>query len=192
MSRPAILFPLFAGVETLDGVGPKSAKLLAQMGVERPRDLIFTLPYAVIDRRRRDTINGAQFPSTLTVEVTVGAHVPARRKGGPARVFVRDAETEFQLVFFHARGDYLQRLLPAGQRRVVSGKIELFDGIAQMVHPDHVLPPEEAGDLPAHEPVYPLTAGLTQKVMQKAAGSALARVPEHSDWIDLALKAREG
>ena len=192
MSRPAILFPLFAGVETLDGVGPKSAKLLAQMGVERPRDLIFTLPYAVIDRRRRDTINGAQFPSTLTVEVTVGAHVPARRKGGPARVFVRDAETEFQLVFFHARGDYLQRLLPAGQRRVVSGKIELFDGMAQMVHPDHVLPPEEAGDLPAHEPVYPLTAGLTQKVMQKAAGSALARVPELSDWIDPALKAREG
>ena len=192
MSRPAILFPLFAGVETLDGVGPKSAKLLAQMGVERPRDLIFTLPYAVIDRRRRDTINGAQFPSTLTVEVTVGAHVPARRKGGPARVFVRDAETEFQLVFFHARGDYLQRLLPTGQRRVVSGKIELFDGMAQMVHPDHVLPPEEAGDLPAHEPVYPLTAGLTQKVMQKAATSALTRVPALPDWIDPSLKAREG
>ncbi len=192
MSRPAILFPLFAELETLDGVGPKSAKLLAQMAVEKPRDLIFTLPYAVIDRRRRATIKGAEFPSTLTVEVTVGAHVPPRRKGGPARVFVKDAETEFQLVFFHAKGDYLQRLLPTGQKRLVSGKIELFDGLAQMVHPDHVLRPEEAGELPDHEPVYPLTAGITQKVMHKAAASALTRVPDLRDWIDPALKAREG
>ena len=72
---------------------------------------------------------------------------------------MRDAQTEFQLVFFHARGDYLQKLLPTGQRRLVSGRVELFDGIAQMVHPDHVLRPEEAGELPAFEPVYPLTAG---------------------------------
>ena len=39
-------------------------------------------------------------------------------------------------------------LLPTGQRRLVSGKVELFDGIAQMVHPDHVLRPEEAAELP--------------------------------------------
>ncbi|MCA0273740.1 MAG: ATP-dependent DNA helicase RecG [Proteobacteria bacterium] len=192
MSRPAVLFPLFAGLETLEGVGPKSAKHFEQMGVERPRDLVFTLPYALVDRRRRETIMGADFPTTLTVEVTVGAHVPPRRKGGPARVFVRDAATEFQLVFFHAKGDYLQKLLPTGQRRLVSGKIELFDGLAQMVHPDHVLRPEEAEELPEFEPVYPLTAGITQKVMQKAAQSALARVSSLAEWIDPALKAREG
>ncbi|HQU67459.1 MAG TPA: ATP-dependent DNA helicase RecG [Albidovulum sp.] len=192
MSRPAILFPLFAGLETLEGVGPKSAKHFEQMGVERSRDLIFTLPYALVDRRRRATIKGAEFPSTLTVEVTVGSHVPPRRKGGPARVFVRDAETEFQLVFFHAKGDYLQKLLPTGQRRLVSGKIELFDGLAQMVHPDHVLRTEEAGELPEFEPVYPLTAGITQKVMQKAAQSALTRVSGLAEWIDPGLKAQEG
>jgi ATP-dependent DNA helicase RecG len=55
--------------------------------------------------------------------------------------------------------DYLQKLLPTGQRRLVSGKVELFDGIAQMVHPDHVLRVEEAGEMPAYEPVYPLTPG---------------------------------
>ncbi|MDI3335156.1 ATP-dependent DNA helicase RecG [Defluviimonas aestuarii] len=191
MSRPAVLFPLFAELETLDGVGPKTAKHFAQLGVERPRDLLFTLPYAVIDRRPRKTIKGAALPSTVTVEVEVGAHVPPRRKGGPARVFVRDAETEFQLVFFHAKGDWLQKQLPTGQRRLISGKIELFDGLAQMPHPDHILRPEEAGDLPAYEPVYPLTAGVTQRAIQKAALSALARLPELEDWIDPGLKARE-
>ena len=83
-------------------------------------------------------------------------------------------QLEFQLVFFHARGDYLQKLLPTGQRRLVSGKVELFDGIAQMVHPDHVLRPEEARRAARPiEPVYPLTAGLTQRLMAKAvAGGA--------------------
>ncbi|OYX45620.1 MAG: ATP-dependent DNA helicase RecG [Rhodobacterales bacterium 32-67-9] len=191
MSRPAILFPLFAELETLDGVGAKTAKHFVQMGVERPRDLLFTLPYAGVDRRMKRSIRDCVLPATVTVEVEVGAHVPARRKGGPARVFVRDAETEFQLVFFHAHAEYLQKQLPTGQRRVISGKIEIFDGLAQMVHPDHILRPEEAHDLPAFEPVYPLTAGITQKLVQKAVASTLARVPDLADWIDPALKSRE-
>ena len=192
MSRPPVLFPLFAGLETLPGVGERTAKHFAQMGVERPRDLLFTLPYAGIDRRLRQSIRDAVPPATVTVEVTVGAHVPPRRKGGPARVFVRDAGTEFQLVFFHARADQLQKQLPTGQRRVVSGKVELFDGIAQMVHPDHILRPEEARDLPAWEPVYPLTAGITQRVVAKAVAATLARVPDLPEWADPALVAREG
>jgi ATP-dependent DNA helicase RecG len=192
MSRPAILFPLFAELETLEGVGPKTAKLFAQMGADRPRDLLFTLPHAVIDRRLRPTIRGAVLPGTVTVEITVGAHVPPRRKGGPARVFVRDAETEWQLVFFSVKGDWLQRQLPTGQRRIVSGRLELFDGVAQMAHPDHILRPEEATDLPEFEPVYPLTAGLGQKTVQKAVAAALARAPTLAEWIDPALLAREG
>ncbi|MFZ1726013.1 MAG: OB-fold nucleic acid binding domain-containing protein, partial [Albidovulum sp.] len=191
MSRPAILFPLFAELETLLGIGAKTAQHFAQLGIERPRDMIFTLPYAGVDRRLKKSIREVVAPATVTVEVEVGAHAPARRKGGPARVFVRDAEIEFQLVFFHAKAEYLQKQLPTGQRRIVSGKVEIFDGIAQIVHPDHILRADEAGDLPAFEPVYPLTAGVTQKLMAKAAQGALARVPPLVDWIDSALKARE-
>ena len=190
--RPEILFPLFAALETLEGVGPKTAEALASLGISRPRDLLFTLPQAGVDRSRRASVRDVLPPAVVTVEVTVGGHFPPRTKGRPYRVAVRDAQIEFQLVFFHARGEYLQKLLPTGQRRLVSGKVELFDGIAQMVHPDHVLRPDEAAGLPAYEPVYPLAAGVTQKVMAKAAASTLARTPVLPDWIDPALKAREG
>ncbi|MGD9863215.1 MAG: ATP-dependent DNA helicase RecG [Pseudodonghicola sp.] len=190
--RPEPLFPLFAGLETLEGVGPKTAQLMAQLEIDYPRDLLFHLPYAVVDRRRRDTIRGADLPSTLTVEVTVGAHRPPRNRGGAYRVHVIDAQEEFQLVFFHARGDYLQRLLPEGARRVVSGKLELFDGMAQMVHPDHVLAVEEAGEIPEFEPVYHLTQGVTQKVMFKATRSALMRMPDLAEWIDPAYLVQQG
>ena len=192
MSRPERLFPLFADLETLDGVGPKVAKALAGLGVERPKDLLFLLPASGVDRSRKGSVRDVVPPVTLTVEVEVGAHFPPRTKGRPYRVMVRDSGLEFQLVYFHARGDFLQKLLPTGQRRLISGRIELFDGIAQMVHPDHVLRPEEAAELPAYEPVYPLVAGLTQKTVAKAVASAVARAPELPEWIDGPLKAREG
>ncbi|MFW8592974.1 ATP-dependent DNA helicase RecG [Cribrihabitans neustonicus] len=190
--RPEILFPLFAGAETLPGIGPKTVPNLAQLDIETPRDLLFSLPYSVVDRRRRGTIRGAELPGVLTVEVTIGRHRPARSRGGAYRIQVEDAEEAFQLVFFHGRSRYLEAQLPEGSRRVVSGKVELFDGIAQMVHPDHMLPLAEADDIPPFEPVYRLTSGVTQKTMYKAAQGALARVPELPEWNDPALTAREG
>ncbi|MCU0902575.1 MAG: ATP-dependent DNA helicase RecG [Tabrizicola sp.] len=192
MSRPEALFPLFAELETVPGVGPKAAKAFEGLGVSRPKDLLYLLPHSGIDRELRSSVRDVVPPAMLTVEVEVGQHVPPRRKGGPYRVHVRDSKTEFLLVYFHARAEALQRLLPTGQRRLVSGKVELFDGVAQMVHPDHVLRPEEAGEIPAYEPVYPLAAGLTQRLVAKAVKAALSRLPLLSEWIDPGLKVREG
>lgn len=192
MTRPEILFPLFAGLETLEGVGPKTAKAFSGLGVEKPKDLLFVLPLSAVDRSRKASVRDVVPPCTVTVEVEVVSHFPPHQKGRPYRVLVRDAGLEFQLVFFHARGEYLQTLLPTGQRRLVSGRVEHFDGIAQMVHPDHVLRIEEAVDLPQFEPVYPLVAGITQKLAAKAVASALARTPDLAEWIDAGLKAREG
>ena len=188
--RPAILFPLFAGLETLPGVGPKTAQSFAALHVDAPRDLLFTLPNSGIDRTSRDTVLGAVLPGVITVEVTIGQHRPPRQKGRPYRVDVEDARTTFQLVFFHARPDYVQRLLPTGQRRVVSGRAEMFDGIVQMPHPDHVVPVAEADSIPAFEPVYPLTAGITQKLMHKAVHGALERCPDLPEWIDTSQKTK--
>ena len=190
--RPEPLWPLFAELTTLDGVGPKTAQALEGMDIVAPRDLLFTLPHGVIDRRPRASVQDADLPGVVTVEVTVGRHMKPAQRGRPYRIHVEDAQTGFQLVFFHGRSDYLSRVLPEGARRLVSGRVELFDGMAQMVHPDHILPPDEAATLPQFEPVYPLTSGVTQKLMARASADALARAPELGEWIDGPLKAREG
>ncbi|MDX8348680.1 ATP-dependent DNA helicase RecG [Cognatiyoonia sp. IB215446] len=190
--RPEVLFPLFGTLTALDGVGPKTAQTLANIGVEKPRDMLMTLPQSGVDRARRASVREVNAPAVVTVAVTIGAHYPPKTRGRPYRVHVTDAETTFQLVFFHARGDYLQKLLPTGQERLVSGKVEIFDGIAQIVHPDHVVPLDASDDIPAFEPVYPLTAGVTQKLMWRASRSALAMMPELAEWIDAPLMAREG
>lgn len=190
--RPERLFPLFAELQTLTGVGPKTASHMAGLHVHAPRDLLFTLPHSGVDRRLRDTIQGAVLPATLTVAVHIGSHTPARTKGGAYRIHVQDAEVSFQLVFFHARGDYWHKALPEGSRRVVSGKVESFDGVAQMVHPDYIVAEVDADQIPAFEPVYPLTAGVTQKLMFKATRGAVALVPEMPEWIDPEQKTRAG
>ncbi len=191
-TRPSVLFPLFAGLETLEGVGPKTAKHFEQMHISKPRDLLFTLPFSGIDRSKKASVMGLDMPCVATVEVTVLKHHPARTRGRPTRVQVEDSETTFELVFFHARGDYLQKILPEGARRVVSGKLEMFDNVVQMTHPDHVLAPEDAGELPTFEPVYPLTSGVTQKVMFKATRAAFERAPALAEWIDAGQKKKAG
>ncbi|MDJ0993996.1 MAG: ATP-dependent DNA helicase RecG [Dinoroseobacter sp.] len=190
-TRPAALFPLFADPVSLPGVGPKTAQLLEGIGITRPRDLVLTLPHTGIARTRVDTVQNGPFPSVMTVKVEILRHVAPRAKGRPYRVEVRDAQTVFSLIFFHSRKDFLEKILPVGEERVVSGKVEVYDGVAQMAHPDHVVTSEDAEDLPAFEPVYPLTAGVAQKTMQKAVGGALALVTEMPEWIDPELVRRE-
>jgi len=183
-SRPEILYPLFGNLTALAGVGPKVAQNFAGLGVEKPRDLLFVLPHSGFDRRLIDTVQNAVLPAVVTLRIHVLSHKAPRTKSGAYRITVKDSATTLQLVFFHARGDYLQKILPVGQDRIVSGKVELFDGIAQMVHPDHIVPVDQGGDIPPFEPVYPLTAGVTQKTMHKATRAALELAPELDEWID--------
>ncbi|NNE89062.1 MAG: ATP-dependent DNA helicase RecG, partial [Silicimonas sp.] len=75
-TRPEILFPLFASLETLPGVGAKTAKSLEQMGITSPRDLLMTLPSSGIDRTFRKSISGLTFPVVATTAVTIERHHP--------------------------------------------------------------------------------------------------------------------
>ena len=183
-TRPEILFPLFAELSTLAGVGEKSAKAFSGLKITKPRDVIFTLPHSVVDRRVVQSVQGLAAPQTLSVLVRVVKHIPARVRGKPYRIIVEDAQSTIELIFFHARGDYLELILPLGEERLISGKLEVFDHRAQMVHPDYILTPEAQDELPQFEPVYPLTAGVSGKLMAKAVRSAMDKLPDLPEWIE--------
>ena len=174
------------------GVGEKSAKAFAGLKITKPRDLIFTLPHAVVDRRVVHSVQGLPAPQTLSVRVRVVKHMPARGRGKPYRIIVEDAQTTIELIFFHSRGDYLERILPMGEERLISGKLEVFDHRAQMVHPEYILKPEEQEELPQFEPVYPLTAGVSGKLMAKAVRAAIGKLPEMPEWIEPSVLRDKG
>ena len=179
--RPDVLTPLFASVTSLKGVGDKVEALFRRL-VGRPddvrlADLLMHLPSGLVDRRYRCKINQLPEQGIVTVEVTVGAHKPPPRGRAniPYRVDVHDDTGNMSLVFFRAFPDHLKRILPEGETRVISGAIEWFRADAQMSHPDHIVSREEFAHLPLIEPVYPMTAGLSSKVMAKAMQAALAQ-----------------
>ena len=185
--RPAILFPLFAEIRTLSGVGPKLEKLIAKVAGSRLVDLAFDLPVGVVDRSYRPRLAEAQAGRIATVEVSVLEHRPNRVKAQPYRVLVSDDSSLMELVFFRAHADYLAGILPVGARRVLSGRIERFKDRLQMAHPDYVVAPEEIASFPLHEPVYGLTEGLTARPMAKAVRGAVEKMPALSEWQDPAF-----
>jgi len=185
--RPAILFPLFAEIRTLSGVGPKLEKLIAKVAGPRLVDLVFDLPVGVVDRSYRPKLSAAETGRIATVEVTVLEHRPNRVKAQPYKVMVSDETSLMELVFFRAHADYLTGLLPVGARRLLSGRIERFKDRLQMAHPDYVVGPEDASAFPLHEPVYGLTEGLTPRPMAKAVRGALEKLPAMPEWQDPAF-----
>ena len=184
--RPTILNPIFADITVLPGIGPKLAALISKVAGSRIVDILLTPPIAVIDRSARPKIADAPFGALATIEVSVDKHDPTPKgTRRPYKVICSDDTGFLTLVFFHARADYLQKVLPEGKIRIVSGKIEEFNGSRQMTHPDYIVEPGDPASLPEFEPVYPLTTGLSSNVMRKAAVGALQRCPELTEWQDL-------
>jgi ATP-dependent DNA helicase RecG len=186
--RPSVLNPLFASAANVPGVGPKTAKLLDWLlmegtGQARVLDLLFHLPFAAIDRRNRPKIADAPLDTVVTLEAKVVDHMPpGPRSKAPYTVLVEDETGDVLLVFFLANHHWIEKSLPLGATRWISGKLELWDGHRQMVHPDRVLDSEGLAKMSPVEPVYPLTEGLFQKALGKAIDGALARIPALPEW----------
>ena len=187
--RPALLNPLFAPVTSLGGVGPKQDRLLRYLldRDQTPRlvDLLLHLPASVIDRRARPKIRDAVPGTVVTLEVTVDRHrpTPARNPRAPHLVYASDETGDVVLTYFRAQFGYVEKLLPVGSKRYVSGTAQMYDGTLQLTHPDRVV--DEAGfaKLSGIDPVYPLTEGLALGSLRRAMAQALQKLPALPEWI---------
>jgi ATP-dependent DNA helicase RecG len=194
--RPTVLNPLFGALTSLPGIGSRLEQLYAKLlGRDQPRiiDLLLHLPTGTVDRRARPKLRDVVPGTVVTVAVTIDRHraPPPRRARAPYQIYASDDTGDLILTYFNARRDYLEKLLPVGERRYVSGTVALYDGMLQMVHPDRVV--DEAGfaTLPLVEPVYALTEGLGPNQVRKAVEAALARLPDLPEWQDPSWVSRE-
>ena len=190
--RPEILFPAFAAVTTLKGCGPRTARLVAKVAGARVADLWWHLPTGLIDRRFAPTVAEAPEGAICTITLRIDRHLPPRNPKMPYKVRCSDVTGSLTLVFFHADATYLSQALPEGSVRVVSGRVDRFEGQTQMTHPDRIATPGEAEALKTVEPVYRLTNGLTLKPLGRLVTQALERTPTLPEWQDPAFRTRQG
>lgn len=188
--RPSLLQPLFMEAQSLDGIGPKLTQLLGKLlnspAGSDPRilDLIWHLPTGATDRRARPKISEALPGQLATLEVTILKHFApkGRQSRTPYRVICEDDSGQIDLIFFRGDKKYLEAHLPLNQTVYISGRVEHYGDKVQMPHPDYILSAEEFASLPLIEPTYPLTAGLSAKVLRKAINQALEKVPDMPEW----------
>lgn len=199
--RPQTLNPLFASAQSLNGIGPRLIVLLKKAlalppGVGEPRviDLLWHLPTGVVDRRAEPTVAGAVPGTIATLKVRVLKHraPPRGNVKAPYKVACEDDTGRLDLIFFHAERRFIEAQLPEGEIRYVSGRVERYGETLQMSHPDYIVAPERRDDLPLLEPVYPLTAGLSGKVLGKAMRQAAGGVERLQEWQDAAWLGRKG
>jgi ATP-dependent DNA helicase RecG len=193
-SRPEVLFPIFAPVTTLKGVGPRIGKHIERLIGEQVVDLLWHMPSSLIDRRYSPRLADLEAGRVATLEVTINKHhpPPASNRRIPYRIDCSDATGEITLIYFHGRKDYLSSSLPEGETRLVSGTAELYDGRLQITHPDMVGQTDEREQIMRVQPVYPLTEGLSQNVLGKTIAGALERAPDLPEWLDPAFLEERG
>ena len=187
--RPDILNPLFAEVTALKGVGATLAKPLERLGLARVVDVAFHLPTGWIDRVARDELMADDAGRTIAITLTPVDYRVSKGRG-PTRVHATDPKGNYvSLVYFGGSSGYVKKLLPLGEPKRVSGRLDTYGQDLQIVHPEL----SEAGeDLRAREAIYPLSEGLTSRRMAALAAQAVERAPVLPEWIDAGLKARRG
>ena len=175
----------------LPGIGPQLGRAFERLAGPLVVDLLWHLPTGLIDRRHAPPVKALAAGEVATLRVKVEAHQPGFGRR-PYRVLCADDSGVLTLIYFNVKGDYLARLFPVGAERIVSGRVEFYGDQAQLAHPDLVLRPDELDRLRPIEPVYPLTAGLAPRIVQRAVAAALDRVPDLPEWADPGLKRSRG
>lgn len=190
--RPEILYPLFASVTNLNGVGDKAHKFLSNLlGGDKVASLLWHLPSGIVDRTYNPKLAEAVAGRICTLKVRIVEHIAPKTNRQPYRVIVEDDSGQLELIFFKVYADSINKNLPVGAIRIISGKLESFNGRWQMPHPDFILRPEQFTDDMKKETVYPLTAGITNKMLNKYILQALKRVPEMPEWLDAEFRRRQ-
>jgi ATP-dependent DNA helicase RecG len=187
--RPEILNPLFAEVTALKGVGAALAKPLERLGLARVVDVAFHLPTGFIDRHEREELMQADVGRLISIALTAANYRFGGSARAPARVQAVDAlGNHVSLVFFGGNSGWAKKLLPLGEKRWVTGRLDQYGQDLQIVHPEVSEEAEGGG----REAVYPLSEGITSKRIAGFVEQAIARAPELPEWIEPSLKQRHG
>jgi len=191
---------LTLGIEEVKGVGAKRAAVLNEVGIHTLGDLFYYLPRRYLDRSR--TLPMARAP--IGQEVTLIGHVrqmrfvPGRK---PRFVLVVEDETDDIACTFFQGGRYLQRNFKEGDELAISGKVDLFQGRRQMVHPEYEFIRTNEDEL-LHTggivPLYTSSADMKERGLRNRGfrrmmhGALEAFADQIEDGLPLAIRQRQG
>lgn len=154
-------------IQYVKGVGPKRAVLFKKLGIETLNDLIYFIPKRYEDRSNLKPINSLESDTyqTILCYVVDVQEEKIRNNLTLIKARVRDNTGEAIAVWFNQT--YLKSILKKGTRLYLYGNIIRRFGRIEIQNPDYEI---ADGDETVHTgriiPIYPLTEGLSQKIVR--------------------------
>lgn len=175
------LSPLLAPFSSLEGIGPKLSELLYRaVNGKRVIDLLFHLPTGIIDRRYRPLLKDVIAGNIATLKLNVSHIEKPKRSKQPWHIYATDNTGNADIVLF---SQWQARKISPQSTIFISGIAERNGKHIQFTNPHYVENASKEYNIPLIEPVWPLTAGLFSKNLQKALKSAFNHFTELPEWI---------
>lgn len=183
---PDFTHSLLQPITKLNGIGEKSASSLKKLlGQTRIIDLLYLVPSYWLTRKKISHIREAQPGDLIITCVQIKKHLPAYGNKTPYKIQVQQEDSLFEIVFFHRQQSWIKSNFPINSQKIISGKVSFFHHQPLIIHPDYVVSPEQAKNIPEIEAIYPTTAPLRQKFLQKTIQQALKLLPSNfPEWLD--------
>ena len=186
--RPFCLDPLFKPLETAHGVGPRLKSLYERLcGGQKIKNLLFHTPIDITERLACPSISAAPYEKPVILTLTVEKHTQPPRRPQPYRIRCSDLTGFVDLVFFNAQHAWLTNKYPIGKKIIITGSLDDFKGTRQITHPEILTSVDETKDI-----IYPLTAGISNKMLRKIMLDSLSNCPTLPEWhSDSVIKQKQ-
>ena len=129
---------LLSDINTIKGIGNKTAKLFRKKNINTIFDLLWSLPRDFIDKDNLVNINELQIGKIQTLTVEIKKYIFPRVRNLPNRVLCEDDTGKLECVFFNSYEGYIKKILPINSKVTISGKIGYFRKKYQITNPTHI------------------------------------------------------
>lgn len=177
-------------LRTLKGVGEKTEKLFQKVGIYDTDDLLHYYPRNYDEYETPVDIAELKEETVQAVSAAVcsGVYVNSVRGRQIISVNIADQSGKFPVVWFNL--PYLKKTLRKGSWFVFRGRIVRKQGKLEMEHPEIFTPSAYEEILHNLQPIYGLTAGLSNKTVVKMVTQLLETLPMQSEYLPEELKER--
>ena len=151
----------------LKGVGEKTEKLFQKIGITTTDDLLHYYPRNYDAYEEPEEIGSLKENTVAAIRATIttGVYVNKIRNLQVISITVADTTGRLAVAWFNA--PYLKNTLKKGSCFILRGKVSRKKGRLEMEHPEIFTPAAYEDVLHSMQPIYGLTAGLTNKLIIK-------------------------
>ncbi len=172
---------LLSNINTIKGIGNKTANLFKKKNINTIFDLLWSLPRNFTDRSIISNINELKVGKIQTIVVTVIKYNFPRIRNLPNKVYCKDKTGNIECVFFNSYETYIKKILPINSTVTISGKVSFYKNKYQINNPSHIS--TDTNSIKKVFSNYSLTEGLTEKKYLSIVDYVLKNLPKIDEWL---------